>query len=162
MVEVLLMCGVSGAGKTTYSKQKEQEGYVRLAIDELIWEDYGVYGVDYPSEKYAKVSSLSSVKLKELTVKAVQEGKNVVVDSSFWAKSHRDAYRELLAAYDLTIKVIYLKADYDTLRKRLAIRNKVQTANSAFPITEEILQRFFSGFEEPVNEDEVVIEQKNI
>jgi len=46
MVEVLLMCGVSGAGKTTYSKQKEQEGYVRLAIDELIWEDYGVYGVD--------------------------------------------------------------------------------------------------------------------
>uniref|UniRef100_UPI001CD78977 AAA family ATPase n=1 Tax=Enterococcus casseliflavus TaxID=37734 RepID=UPI001CD78977 len=48
MVEVLLMCGVSGAGKTTYSKQKEQEGYVRLAIDELIWEDYGVYGVDYP------------------------------------------------------------------------------------------------------------------
>ena len=55
MNKVILMCGVSGAGKTTFSKEKEKDGYIRLSIDELIWEDYGVYGVDYKSEEYEKV-----------------------------------------------------------------------------------------------------------
>ena len=94
MNKVILMCGVSGAGKTTFSKEKEKDGYIRLSIDELIWEDYGVYGVDYKSEEYEKVSALSSTKMKELTIKYVQKGKNVIVDSSFWSKSHRDSYRK--------------------------------------------------------------------
>lgn len=159
MNKVILMCGVSGAGKTTFSKEKEKDGYIRLSIDELIWEDYGVYGVDYKSEEYEKVSALSSTKMKELTIKYVQKGKIVIVDSSFWSKSHRDSYRKLLEDYEVEIQVVYLKADYAILKKRLEIRNQTQTANSAFPITEDILKRFYSGFEEPINENEIVIIQ---
>ncbi len=32
--KVIMMCGVCGSGKTTYAKKKEQEGYIRLSIDE--------------------------------------------------------------------------------------------------------------------------------
>ena len=34
MIKVIMMCGICGSGKTTYAKQKEKEGYVRLSIDE--------------------------------------------------------------------------------------------------------------------------------
>ena len=41
MSKVIMMCGVCGSGKTTYSKQKEKEGYIRLSIDEEMWKIYG-------------------------------------------------------------------------------------------------------------------------
>jgi septin family protein len=31
---VVMMCGVAGSGKTTFSQQLEKEGFVRLSIDE--------------------------------------------------------------------------------------------------------------------------------
>lgn len=34
---VVMMCGVAGSGKTTFSKKLEKEGFVRLSIDEEIW-----------------------------------------------------------------------------------------------------------------------------
>ncbi|MEV1201147.1 AAA family ATPase [Microbispora rosea] len=34
---VVMMCGVAGAGKTTYAQELEQRGYARLSIDEAVW-----------------------------------------------------------------------------------------------------------------------------
>ena len=51
-----MMCGVCGSGKTTYAKKKEQEGYIRLSIDEEMWKLYGRKGIDYPEEEYEKLS----------------------------------------------------------------------------------------------------------
>lgn len=33
---VVMMCGVAGSGKTTFSQQLEKEGFIRLSIDEEI------------------------------------------------------------------------------------------------------------------------------
>ncbi|MGW3045535.1 AAA family ATPase [Kitasatospora sp. NPDC001159] len=38
---VVLMCGLPGAGKTTYAKELERRGYVRLSIDEVVWQRIG-------------------------------------------------------------------------------------------------------------------------
>ena len=40
------MCGVAGSGKTTYAQRLEAEGYVRLSIDEEIWQRFGRFGID--------------------------------------------------------------------------------------------------------------------
>ncbi|WP_255398301.1 AAA family ATPase [Salirhabdus sp. Marseille-P4669] len=42
---VIMMCGVAGSGKTTFSQQLEKEGFIRLSIDEEIWATKGRYGV---------------------------------------------------------------------------------------------------------------------
>ena len=55
MIKVIMMCGICGSGKTTYAKQKEKEGYVRLSIDEEMWKTYGRKGIDYPNEQYEKL-----------------------------------------------------------------------------------------------------------
>ena len=37
--------------RNAYAKKKEQEGYIRLSIDEEMWKLYGRKGIDYPEEK---------------------------------------------------------------------------------------------------------------
>jgi len=56
MSKVIMMCGVCGSGKTTYAKQKEQEGYIRLSIDEEMWNIYGQRGIDYSENQYDELS----------------------------------------------------------------------------------------------------------
>ena len=62
MSKVIMMCGVCGSGKTTYAKKKEQEGYIRLSIDEEMWKLYGKKGIDYPEEQYEKLSEWCGIK----------------------------------------------------------------------------------------------------
>ena len=42
--------------RNAYAKKKEQEGYIRLSIDEEMWKLYGRKGIDYPEEQYEKLS----------------------------------------------------------------------------------------------------------
>ncbi len=48
---VVLMCGIAGSGKTTFSQRLEEQGFIRLSIDEEVWNTHGRYGIDYPVEK---------------------------------------------------------------------------------------------------------------
>lgn len=65
--KVIMMCGVCGSGKTTYAKKKEQEGYIRLSIDEEMWKLYGRKGIDYPEEEYEKLSEQVEAALQKKT-----------------------------------------------------------------------------------------------
>lgn len=155
-----MMCGVSGSGKTTYALQKEREGYTRLSIDEEMWSSYGRRGVDYPSERYEELSALVETRLRKRLLDLIQAGCDVVVDFSFWSRRRRDEYRRLIMQAGGRVDLVYLKADLETLRARLARRNLCIGPNSAYVITDEILQRYFDGFEEPSGENERVIVQK--
>lgn len=157
---VILMCGVSGSGKTTYAVQKEREGYVRLSIDEEMWSRYGRYGVDYPPERYGELSAQVEMQLRKRLSELVRAGRDVVVDFSFWSRQRRNEYRLLIERAGGHADLIYLKADLETLRARLARRNLHIGPNAAYVITDEILQRYFDGFEEPFGEGETVIAQK--
>ena len=151
------MCGVAGAGKTTYAQGLEAKGYVRLSIDEVIWERFGRYGVDYDVERYDEYTALAEAALRARMLELVRAGSDVVVDRSFWRRAARDEYRQLLADAGARAELVYLKVDREQLRERLAVRAARFDANAAFPITDEILDRFLAGFEEPQSEGETVI-----
>lgn len=155
---VVLMCGIAGSGKTTFSQWLEQDGYVRLSIDEEVWSANGRYGIDYPVEKYREYLDEAHARLRNKLVALIQEKQQVVVDSSFWNRSERDTYKELIENAGGKWRLIYLKVDPDELRRRLQIRSQRFDANAAFPITEEILTTFLLGFEAPTDEGEIVIE----
>ena len=80
MSKVIMMCGVCGSGKTTYSKQKEKEGYIRLSIDEEMWKIYGKKGIDYPDSQYEELSEKVELTLRERLLKLIKEGQNIVID----------------------------------------------------------------------------------
>ncbi|MEH7443701.1 ATP-binding protein [Bacillus sp. JJ1122] len=154
---VVMMCGVAGSGKTTFSQQLEKQGFVRLSIDEEIWATHGRYGLDFPMEKIEEYKKEAERKLRDLLVKLIQDKKQVVIDFSFWQRANRDQYKQLVEQAGGKWKLIYIKVHPDDLRERLKIRNKRFDANS-FPITEEILNSYLIGFETPKGEGEIVIE----
>ncbi|KAN0055412.1 hypothetical protein ACTA71_008523 [Dictyostelium dimigraforme] len=166
---IIMMCGCCGSGKSTFSKIKEkEEGYIRLSIDEMVWEKYGRHGVDYPVEKYREILDNTDKELRQKLSELIIKGGNIIIDSSFWRKSTRVSYRNFIEQVGVKeginilkeIQLIYLKADYETLKNRLNIRNQSINANSPFEITNEILDHHYNGFEEPINENEIIIIQK--
>ena len=159
MSNVIMMCGVCGSGKTTYAKQKEKNGYVRLSIDEELWKTYGRKGIDYPDSRYEELSEKVEAMLCEKLIRFMKDGKNVVIDFSFWSKENRDFYREIIAKAGGTAELVYMKASKETLQKRLKKRNTLLNANSPFIITNEILEHHYNNFEEPQGEGEIILLQ---
>lgn len=155
---VIMMCGIAGAGKTTRSKQLEAMGFNRLSIDEEVWQTFGRYGVDYPEEQYRANLDEAHARLIDQLVAYIRANKSVVVDSSFWNRRERDRYKQIIEEAGGRWRLLYLRVQPDELRRRLQIRSERFDANAAFPITEELLTRFISGFEEPIDEGEVIID----
>ena len=155
---VVLMCGIAGSGKTTFAQQLEKKGFIRLSIDEEIWATNGRYGIDYPVEKYEQLSKASELKLRSQLLLHLKEKRNIVVDFSFWQQKRRQLYKTLIENAGGSWKLIYLKAHPDELRKRLLLRSERFDANASFKITDELLSSYLKGFEEPLNEGEIVIE----
>ena len=160
MSKVIMMCGVCGSGKTTYAKKKEQEGYIRLSIDEEMWKLYGRKGIDYPEEQYEKLSEQVEAALQKKLLSLIRQGKDVVIDFSFWSKENRNVYKELIQKAGAETELVYMKASKELLQKRLYKRNQVLNANSPFVITDELLEYHYHAFQEPCGEGEKVILQK--
>lgn len=154
---VIMMCGVAGSGKTTFAKQVEKKGFVRLSIDEEIWATHGRYGIDYPMDKIEEFKIAAENKLRKYLVELVQNKQQVVIDFSFWNRKRRDEYKQLIEQTGGKWELIYLKVDPVEVKRRIKIRNEQVDAN-AFPVSEEILQRYMEGFEVPVGEGELVLE----
>jgi predicted kinase len=156
---VVLTCGVAGAGKTTYAKGLEAQGYVRLSIDEEVWRRFGRYGVDFPPDRYEEHSAAAEVALEQRLLALIDAGRNVVLDYSFWRKATRERYKRLIEEAGARWELVYLKVGLEELQRRLAQRNRQVDANAAFPITGSILEKYLAGFEEPRGEGERVVTQ---
>lgn len=146
---VVLMCGVAGSGKTTFSQKLEERGFARLSIDELVWNIAGRYGIDYPAESYGEKLASARGALKRALADLLTTRQPVVVDSAFWSRSHRRDFKDLVAAGGGRARIAYLVAPKDLLRDRLARRSSRFDANAALPIDEARLDTFIDSFEEP-------------
>lgn len=155
--EVILLCGVAGAGKTTYAQLLEGQGYVRLSVDEEIWNRFGRYGVDYEPSAYEALSDVARRAVDEQLTDLVTQGRDVVLDSSLWQRSRRDECKRLVERAGGRWRLIYLAAEETVLRERLSRRAERFDAHAAFPVTDDVLARFVEGFEVPSGEGEEVM-----
>ncbi|MCQ6563886.1 ATP-binding protein [Paenibacillus mendelii] len=155
---IVMMCGVAGSGKTTFAQKLEKEGFLRLSIDEDIWTTHGRFGVDYPEQNYESYQKESEIKLRKELVNLIRAKHHAVIDFSFWRRQRRNEYKQLIERHGGVWELIHLKVQPEELRQRLLIRSERFDANAAFPITEDILTQYLSGFETPSGEGETVIE----
>jgi predicted kinase len=146
---VVMMCGVAGSGKTTFSLDLEAKGFARVSIDEELWREAGRYGVDYAPEDYAAKLIAARSAVAATTAKLLAQGRAIVVDSSFWSRAHRDEFAQLIERAGGQRRLVFLKASEGLLRERLERRSERFDANAALPIDDETLARFLVSFEEP-------------
>lgn len=140
-----------------HAKQLEADGYMRLSIDEEVWRRFGRYGIDFEPDRYSEHSATAEEALERQLLCLVAEGRDVVVDFSFWQRADRQRYRGLVRAAGGRCDLIYLKVDAKTVRQRLSAPARDLTQTRPFPITDEILDRYIAAFEEPHDEGETII-----
>ncbi|GAT65532.1 kinase [Planomonospora sphaerica] len=156
---VVMMCGPAGSGKTTYALDLEESGYTRLSIDEEIWRRFGRDGAEFAPEEYERHKSTAEEELWARLAALMRAGRPVVLDYSFWSRETRRRYQAFIESHGYRWELVYLKADRETLQRRLAARNAVRGAN-AVTVSEELLDRYLAGFQEPVGEGERTVLQR--
>ncbi|MFB7249605.1 AAA family ATPase [Microbacterium sp. NPDC056234] len=146
MVHVVLMCGPAGSGKTTAARRLEAQGYVRLSLDDVAW-TRGHRRHPIPPE----VEHAIRAELREQAMRLVADGRDVVVDGSFWSRSSRDEYRRMLAPLDVIPEVHYLATPRDVVLARVARRDNSAPDSLALP--PELAAAYVDGFEVPSPEE---------
>jgi predicted kinase len=154
---VVLMCGLPGAGKTTYAMELVRRGYVRLSIDEAVWQRLGQRdaGLVLEAEAFDQLKEEVRRDQRQELVELMLVGRDVVVDYSFWSRAARDDYKALVESQGCRWELVHLKADPTTLKRRLEVRNGEEGANSV-TVDEKLFNRYLANFEEPSGEGEQV------
>ncbi|MFC5908710.1 AAA family ATPase [Streptacidiphilus monticola] len=157
---VVLMCGLPGAGKTTYAMELVRRGYVRLSIDEVVWQRLGQRDAGRVLEAQAFDQLKEEVRREQRRqlVELMLAGRDVVVDYSFWSRAARDDYKALIEDHGCRWELIHLKADRTTLEQRLAVRNSEEGADCV-TVDQALFDRYLANFEEPDGEGEQVVLQ---
>jgi len=111
---LILILGLPATGKTTFAiALAEALGAVHLNSDKLRME-MGLEG-QYDAASKKKVYRA----LLEQAETALQQGKEVIVDSTFYKRSIRRPYEELAQKTEVPIKWIRLVAPESTIRERM-------------------------------------------
>jgi predicted kinase len=155
-----MLCGLTGAGKTTSARRLAESGCQRLSVDQIIHERFGRQDEDFPSSDYLKLHAQVISELDERLVQLLTQNRNVVLDygREFWTRQGRDRYKRLIEEHGGAWQLIYLEASCELLWERLRERSRRRDAD-AFYVTEERLNQFIAQFEEPNGEMEIVQKQ---
>lgn len=139
---VVLVCGPAGSGKSTHALGLEREGFARLSFDEEAWRlGHRTHPVPGP------VAEVVHARLREQLVALVGQGRDVVVDTSFWSRAARDSYRALVAPFGVVPVVHHLATPRDEVLRRLARR--AGTGPHDVLVPPDLARDYLEGFEPP-------------
>lgn len=150
----VIMCGVSGSGKTFRARQLEERGYRRLSADVTVWNEYGADIALLPAEHQREIFSEALERMAGETRRLLDAGERVVVDSTMCRRAKRDMMRRVCAEAGVTPLFICLDTDPETLRTRLASRRGLGPDDQR--VSPEMLDRFLAGFEPPAPDENVL------
>lgn len=151
MSRVLLVCGPTGVGKTTYSIElASQIGAVRFSIDPwmqtLFAKDMQALDFDWMMERVNRCyDQMWSVCEQILALDG-----NVVLDLGFTERASRQDFVERAGAVSVMAELHYLDAPTDVRRERVRKRNlERDPAVYAFEVTEQMFAFMEPRFEVP-------------
>lgn len=151
---VVLMCGVTGSGKTAYARRLHELGFVRLSVDEMIWDRYGNGFAEMPfAEQKLVFQSIGDAMIEEMC-RLLDAGHKLVLDSTMCKRAKRDHIAEVCAGRGIVPLIVYLKASLPLLRQRLSGR-KGSGPNDQI-VDDGKLQSFYANFEVPQPDENFV------
>ncbi|WP_353810428.1 AAA family ATPase [Agromyces sp. SYSU T00194] len=144
MIQVVLMCGPAGSGKSAHARRLAARGFALLSFDALAWE---LGHQEHPLPDAARDEVHTA--LRHVLTEHVSRGASVVVDSSFWSRASRDSYRQFLAGLGVEPVVHYVTAPSDVILDRLARRSNSGPDDIAVP--EHQALTYMAAFQVPTD-----------
>lgn len=151
---VVMMCGVSGSGKTYYSRHLENHGFTRISLDEIIWNCYGTLNKDISINERKMIFDEAFRTLVGMLESNLKAGDKTVVDSTMCKRCKRHELRDICIKYGIDPLIVYLDVQRPLLEKRLSERSG--SGPNDLIVSREELVRFCSGFEIPVSDENFV------
>lgn len=154
-MQVNLICGSTGAGKTTYARSLASEhSAIRFSIDEwmseLFWPDQQV-GADYrwAVERVERCERQIWAVSREI----LSRGGSVVLDLGFTTREQRERFRAWADEAGAETVTHYLATDVATRRTRVHQRNATKGETFAFEVTDEMFDFMETIFEPPTGDE---------
>lgn len=150
---VHLICGATGAGKTTYAKKLASDiGAVRFSIDESM---ITLFDADRPEgadfDWYMNRINRIETDLWQTTLQIAGQNVDVILDLGFSLKAHRTAFRNRAGAAGCSTCLHYLDISTDERWKRVEERNQHKGDTYALEVTRPMFDFVDAMFETPEN-----------
>lgn len=141
-----LICGLPLSGKSTLAKELERKRpALRLTPDEWMMR---IVGNGYAEDKRAIIETIQW----EIAQQVLRLGIDVILESGFWSRKERDAFRTKAKTLGATTKLHFLDVSRDELLSRLKKRNEDLPPHT-FHIQESDLDQWFTKFEVPAPDE---------
>lgn len=153
-VQLVVMCGISGSGKTRFARELKLAGYTRLSYDSAMWQRYGEAMATMPLSRQRPAFEAVAAETAETLRRLLCDGERVVLDSTMCRRSKRDEMRRLATESGVTMCLVWMDAPLDVLRERLSGRRGSGPDDLIVP--EANLEMFYQNFERPAADEEFV------
>jgi len=151
-VIVYMIHGFIGYGKTTFAKKLvEETGAVKFTHDEWMLDLYG----DNPQverEVFEEYCRVIQNKIDEMASEFLKRGHSVIIDTGFWARKERNAYRDRVKSWGAKPVLYSVECSLETAKERVRKRTAEMPEGAMF-INDEAMDFLWTKFE-PLHDDE--------
>jgi predicted kinase len=156
MRKLIIVCGQTGVGKTTYSNELAKElNAVKFSIDPwmqtLFSKDMKTLDFSWMMERVERCQT----QIWEVSEQILKNKGNVILDLGFTTKSQRNIFVEKSKEIGVSPEIHYLEASTEIRRQRVQKRNSDKDPSVyAFEVTDQMFEFIEPRFEIP-NSDEL-------
>ncbi|MFZ7944749.1 AAA family ATPase [Neobacillus sp. 19] len=143
-MKLAIMCGMPLSGKSTYSKILQNQGWVRVSLDEI---RLALHGQTYKAEAEPIVWDHAELMVRSL----LRSGHDVLVDTTNRTRERRKRWIRVAKEFGLTLEIFYVDTDYETCKQR----NKVLRR-----LSEHDLKQIYKEFQKPTSDEGTIIKVK--
>jgi predicted kinase len=156
MPTVHLICGPTGAGKTTYAMAlADRVRGVRFSVDEWMANLFQANRRPQLSTAWVVERTVRcELQIWAIADQLLKRGIDVVLDVGLSKRDHRDRFRMRAAHVGAEPKLHYLDVEAETRRERVRQRNEERTGTYLFEVTDAMFD-FMEKWFEPPDEDEL-------
>jgi predicted kinase len=155
MAKLVLVCGPTGVGKTTYSLSLSKKiGAIRFSIDPWM---QTLFSKDMTSLDYSWMIERVNrcyEQIWQVSEQIIVLDGNVVLDLGFTTKAQRDQFSDRARKLGINSEIHYLDAPTDTRKQRVDKRNVEKDPTVyAFEVTDMMFEFMEPRFEVPDREE---------
>ena len=135
--KIYMICGISGSGKTRFSKEMELFGIPRISMDEELWPDFYVLADMISDEHRDHLYSEATKRIYAKVANFCAENRPCSVDMPFCKLAQRDAFR---AHIEKTLKTAHGCSVEITQRDVYTVNNNLDKVKRYVKIIRESIE----------------------